>query len=103
MPIGNSKWIIVLTVASVLALGMSGVLWWHQLRQPRIVTVDLTGLADEARNRLHDASKIGAFARKLQEELVRISRDEHLVILPRQAVAAGAPDITERLRRGLLP
>jgi hypothetical protein len=98
-----TRWTIVLTVACVLALGMSGVLWWHQLQQPRIVTVDLTGLADEARSRLHDASKIGAFARKLQEELVRISRDEHLVILPRQAVAAGAPDITERLRRRLLP
>ncbi|MDX8400993.1 MAG: TrbI F-type domain-containing protein [Mariprofundaceae bacterium] len=98
-----TRWTIVLTVACVLALGMSGVLWWHQLRQPRIVTVDLAGLADEARSRLHDASKIRAFARQLQEELVRISRDEHLVILPGQAVAAGAPDITERLRRKVLP
>jgi len=93
----------VLTVACVLALGMSGVLWWHQLRQPRIVTVDLTGRADEARSRLRDASKVGVFARKLQRELVRMSRDEHLVILPGQAVAAGAPDITARLRRRLLP
>jgi len=98
-----TRWTIVLTVACILALGMSGVLWWHQLRQPRIVTVDLTGLVDEARSRLQDASKIGAFARKLQGELVRMSRDEHLVILPRQVVAAGAPDITERLRRRVLP
>jgi hypothetical protein len=94
---------ILLTMVSVLSLGVAGTLWWHQLRQPRIVTVDLTGLADEARSRLHDAARVAAFAQSMQRELVRMSRDERLVILPRQAVAAGAPDITARLRRRLLP
>lgn len=97
------RWLAVLTIASLLALGMSGVLWWHILRQPRIVTVDLTGLADEARSRLRDPARIGVFARRLQRELIRMAGEDHLVILPRQAVAAGAPDITERLRRRLLP
>lgn len=97
------RWMAVLTAVCILALGMSGTLWWHQLRQPRIVTVDLTRLADEARSRLHDASRVGAFARRLQRELIRMAGEDRLVILPRQAVAAGAPDITAELRSRLLP
>ena len=93
----------VMLLLSLAALGLASVSIWHQLRQPVIVTVDLIGLADDARTRLHDKEKMALFAQNLQRELARISHDEHLVILPGRVVASGAPDITARLRRRLLP
>ncbi len=93
----------LMLLLSLAGLGLVSVSIWHQMRQPVIVTVDLIGLADDARTRLHDKEKMALFAQNLQRELARISHDEHLVILPGRVVASGAPDITARLRRRLLP
>jgi len=97
------RWIAGIALLSLAALGLASVSIWHQMRQPVIVTVDLIGMADDARSRLHNKEKMALFAQNLQRELARISSDEHLVILPGRVVVSGAPDITARLRRRLLP
>jgi len=98
-----SKWMIVVLLAAVTALGVAGITYRSQMKQPRIVTVDLVSLINDARQRLHDPERIKQFTMHLEQRLIRLSRDEHLVILSSRAVATGAPDITPRLRRRLLP
>lgn len=95
--------VAVIGIAATAALGLAVISVWHQLHQPVIVTVDIIGLADEARINLRDSASMGIYAQRIERELRSMASEENLVILPRQAVAAGAPDITDRLRKRLRP
>ncbi|NNM59375.1 MAG: TrbI F-type domain-containing protein [Legionellales bacterium] len=67
-----------------------------------IVTVDVTGLANNYLNELAKSNlspeeskqQIADFSARLTGAIHAISRDEHVVVLPAQAVLAGAKDET---------
>jgi len=90
--------LIVITIACVL-------LWQHLWRPSGIVAVDLTALTQSYIETL--ASKpltpsqsealMQAFANNLQTTLGTYSRRHHVVIVPRQAIIAGAPDETRNI------
>jgi len=90
--------LIFITVVCVL-------LWQHLWRPSGVVTVDLTALTQSYIETL--ASKLltpsqseaamQAFASNLQTTLSTYSKRHHVVIVPRQAIIAGAPDETRQI------
>jgi len=100
----DTSWMPMISmIMSATALGLAAIIWWNQLRQPVIVTVDLAGLVEDARNHLHGKTDTAQFAQQLQRQLRLMARDNHWVILAGRAVADGAPDITPALKRKLFP
>ncbi len=84
-------------------------LWQIYNPAPRIVSLDLNGIvrafiAETAESDLPDADKRArteAFARDLETALRGLAARQHSIILAAPAVIAGAPDITEAVRKGL--
>ena len=87
--------LIVITILCVL-------LWQHLWRPSRIVAVDITAitqsyvetLATKNLNASQSEMAIKSFADNLQISLNQYSKKHHVVIVPRQAIIAGAPDET---------
>jgi len=96
-------WLPVVLMLSITALGLASVSIYFQMKESRVVSVDLVTLVSAARQRLHNPARMALFSRDLQRDLIRMSRKKKLVILSSRAVASGAPDITAELRRKLLP
>lgn len=87
--------LIFITIVCVL-------LWQHIWRPSGVVTVDLTAMTQSYINTLaskqltpsQSETAMKAFADNLQISLSQYSRRHHVVIVPRQAIIAGAPDKT---------
>ena len=99
-------------VAAVFGSIVAGHALWEAFgAPPRIVTVDLQHLirafvAKTAKSDLSDEEKrarTAAFAGELDRVMAELAARQHVVILPRRAVVAGAPDITEAIEKGLRP
>ena len=91
-----------------LLIGMLGativLLFFHVVEPPRqIVTVDVTGLINhfvkqEAGAKLpveQLRKQVNAFGQALDTTLKTLARDHQLILLPKEAVIAGAKDITQ--------
>lgn len=78
---------------------------------PKIITVDINQLIDEkiqtltsnGQDESTNKSAIQAFGRTLEANIKQISKENHLIILPAQAVIAGVPDHTDIIKRRLTP
>lgn len=91
-------------IGAFLLLGVAAVKAIRILDEPpaRIVTVDFDRLAAarvqaggvDRQDLMHDAMRYGA---RISRLLRGMADEEHLVILPRTAVVAGAQDITDQV------
>lgn len=90
--------LIFITIVCVL-------LWQHLWRPSGVVTVDLTALTQSYIETLaqkpltpsQSEAAMQAFANNLQTTLMVYSKRHHVVIVPRQAIIAGAPDETRTI------
>ncbi len=98
--------IAMLLVGSNIA---ANILWEMYNPVPRLVTVDLGGIArnfiaETAKSDLSDKEKRSqteAFAKHLDDALQGLAARQGSIILTTPAVIAGAEDITEAVRKGL--
>jgi hypothetical protein len=76
---------------------------------PNIATVDITGIVQQfvktERERpistLKKETEIKAFSHRLEATLNAMAKKHHCVLLPKEAVIAGAPDVTSGVEKQL--
>ena len=97
-------------LAGVLgALTVFMVMQWFDTNHPRIGTVNITGLVDQfikqesSLNRSPDVLKneVSLFGKQLERTLRTYAKEQHLVLLPSEAVIAGSRDYTAIVRAKL--
>ena len=104
--VGLGAWIGTVLVGAFLA----GAFVASQEEQPRIGRVRLEALAvehiesavrEDGPSAESTAERTRAWAVRLEAALQRVAEERGVVLLPAQAVAAGAPDYTGEVRRRL--
>ena len=76
---------------------------------PRLVTVDLTGIADhtvaillrDSETNSEREQRLRHFSQELEGVLQRYAKTHHVILVPKEAVIAGAPDVTDPIWREL--
>jgi type-F conjugative transfer system protein TrbI len=107
---------LICQALSQLIFGMVGALLVLTLTHhiaPTIATVNITGLEDSfiratSRQPLTEAEKkqrVMLFAKVLNQTVMKIAKDKHLILLPSQAVISDALDVTQevadQIKKGL--
>ncbi len=75
----------------------------HFYREPQVVTVDIVGLTQETLKKLSNPALepeksqnlIKNYVLNLEKTLKTLARENHLIILPKEAVIEGSEDITK--------
>jgi hypothetical protein len=98
---------LMLQALSQLCFGMLGALLILAIthRAPSIATVNITGLEDSfiretSRQSLTDAEKkqkVTAFAKVLNQTIIKFAKEKNLVLLPSQAVISEQLDLTQEV------
>ena len=81
----------------------------HSIPHPQIITIDLKGLtearlkhlASKSLNEKDSLKAIQTYAEQLETLLQEMSIQNHWIILPREAVIKGAPDLTDEIKAQL--
>jgi hypothetical protein len=92
-------------------LAIIGVLLvWNTIKKPPVIaTVNITAIVHEfvetqAKRRLPPdvlKKEVNRFATQLAPILNRIAKEHHVILLPQQAILAGAPDFTPLVKKHL--
>jgi hypothetical protein len=97
---------LILQALSQLGFGIIGallILVITHSKPPTIATVNITGLEDSfiretSKQTLTDVEKqqkVTAFARSLNQTVIKLAKDKHLVLVISQAVLSDVPDLTQ--------
>lgn len=98
--------VIIVMSQLVIAISVSVVMiaFHHQMHQePQIVTVDIIGLTQETLKKLSSLALepeksqhlIKNYVLNLEKTLKTLAQENHLIILPKEAVIEGSEDITK--------
>jgi hypothetical protein len=98
--------ILIVTSQLLIAIAVSVVmmvLHHHLHREPQIVTVDIVGLTQETLKKLSNPaidseksqSLVKNYVLNLEKTLKTLAQENHLIILPKEAVIEGSEDITK--------
>jgi hypothetical protein len=100
--------------ASQFVMGMLGALvvlmivnFVPPFEKPRIATVDITGIANrfvtqEAKQNLPAdilKKRVNAFGQALEKSVNQVAKQNSLILVPKEAVMAGAKDVTELVEK----
>ncbi|HZW61779.1 MAG TPA: TrbI F-type domain-containing protein [Candidatus Babeliales bacterium] len=101
---------IILQALSQLLFGMLGALlvlsFTHRV-MPTIATVNITGLEDsfiqetskQTLSETEKKKKVEIFAKTLNQTVIQLAKEKHLVFMPSQAVISDTPDFTQEIAR----
>ena len=100
----ESLFIVISQVLIAMVVSIVMLVFHHHLhREPQIVTVDIVGLTQETLKKLSNSALepeksqnlIKNYVLNLEKTLKTLAQENHLIILPKEAVIEGSEDITK--------
>lgn len=100
----DSLLIVISQVLIAMVVSVVMMVFHHHLhREPQIVTVDIVGLTQETLKKLSNPALepekyqnlIKNYVLNLEKTLKTLAQENHLIILPKEAVIEGSEDITK--------